>query len=245
VTGRRASFTKHVCANPGCGKKFRPVRADAEYCSNACKQAHYRARTKAKAEAEAHFRIKRNTLDFEANQRAAIDLYGKVRGIEVIATNTGVLVAETVPGARALAALMLPDWQQAPIQPQDVPALLRSAPVPRYPDSATRRERQGSDFRYRTAERDFRAAMKKPAHSISLFTYEPPLSPPPPSDAYRAAMRMPHRRPPHGTRWSTTFTRWLDVEDDRPKPEPQAESDPSEWLERGDVFVTDNSWIDE
>jgi len=101
VTGRRA---RHVCANPGCSKKFRPVRADAEYCSNACKQAHYRARAKAKAAAEALFRVKQNTLDFEAHQRTAVDLRSKVRGIEVIATNTGVLVAETAPGARALAA---------------------------------------------------------------------------------------------------------------------------------------------
>jgi hypothetical protein len=177
TTDRRAAspsrFTKNVCANADCNRKFRPVRADAEYCSNACKQSHYRARKKARAEADALFRVKQNTDNFEAHQRIAIDLYREVKGIEVIATNTGVLVAETTPGAREQAASRLPDWQQTPIQPEDVPSLLRLAPVPRYSETGeARRQRARQDFRYRMAERDFRAAMNKPAHSISLFTFD-------------------------------------------------------------------------
>jgi hypothetical protein len=172
VTGRRA---RHVCANPGCSKKFRPVRADAEYCSNACKQAHYRARAKAKAAAEALFRVKQNTLDFEAHQRTAVDLRSKVRGIEVIATNTGVLVAETAPGARALAASLLPYWRETACQ---LPALLRrSAPGPyRYSEKkrAEREERSDRDFRYRAAERGFFFATRAPVRSIAHFAYEPP-----------------------------------------------------------------------
>jgi hypothetical protein len=172
VTGRRASITKHVCANADCSKKFRPFRADAEYCSNACKQSHYRARKKARADAEAHFKIKQNTDNFAAHQRIAADLYGKVRGIEVIATNTGLLVAETTPGARDRAASKLRDWQQTPVPPENVPALLQLAPIPRYADSAARREREDRDFCYRVAQRDFLHAMKRSARSISLFTFD-------------------------------------------------------------------------
>jgi len=173
VTGR----TKHVCANPDCKRKFRPVRADAEYCSNACKQAHYRARKKARAAAEAVFRVKQNAENFEDNKRTAVELRGKVKGLEVIATNTGVLVAETVPGARALAALMLPSWRETVCQPEDVPALLRRSVGPyRYSETkrAEREERSDRDFRYRAAERGFFFATRTPAHSITHFTYQPP-----------------------------------------------------------------------
>jgi hypothetical protein len=178
MRGRRPVGGWQECANPDCSKKFRPVRADAEYCSNACKQSHYRVRAKAKAAAEALFRVKQNTLDFDAHQRTAIDLRGKVKGIEVIATNTGVLVAETVPGARALAASLLPYWRETACQPEDVPALLRrSDPGPyRYSEAkrAEREERSDRDFRYRAAERGFFFATRAPVHSIAHFAYEPP-----------------------------------------------------------------------
>jgi hypothetical protein len=172
VTTDRRARRASKCANPDCNKRIRFTRSDAEYCSNACKQAHYRARQKAKAAAEALFKIKQSTDNFESHQRIATELYSKVRGIEVVATNAGILVAETAPGAREQAASQLPEWQQTLVGPEAVPAMLRLAPVPRYADSATRRAREDRDFCYRVAQRDFLAAMKRSARSISLFTYD-------------------------------------------------------------------------
>jgi hypothetical protein len=209
---------KHVCINPDCSKKFRPVRADAEYCRAACKQSHYRARKRAKAEAEALFRVKQNTDNFASHQRAAVDLYGQVKGVEVIATNTGILVAETAPGAREQAASMLPEWQQTAVQPETVPALLRLAPMPRYADRAARKEREDRDFCYRAAQRNFLAAMKGSVHSIAHFTFEPP----PPVEPVREPAQS---RP----------LRWWE-EDDRPASE---WPDVSEWFVGYGMHVTD------
>jgi hypothetical protein len=227
----RPSPMKCVCANPDCSKKFRPVRTDAEYCSNACRQAHYRARNKARARAEAVFRIAQNAHNFESNKRTAIDLYSKVKGVEVIATNTGILVAETVPGARAQAASNLPNWRETPCEPADVPELIRVAGPYRYSETgrAQRKERAERDFRYRVAERDFIAAMKGPVHSIAHFTYEPP----PVTYSEPVRYSEPSVQSP---RWSRPD--WWD--EDRPKSEYQPEMPLSEWLGYG-MSVTDKS----
>jgi hypothetical protein len=182
-------------------------------------------RKRARAEAEAIFRVAQNTHNFESNQRTAIDLYSKVKGVEVIATNTGIIVAETVPGARELAASHLPNWRETPCEPDDVPGLIRKAAIARYSSKADRLERAPRDFRYRVAERDFLAAMKGPqVHSIAHFKHEPdaPITyPPPPSEPGRYL----HQR--------------LE-EDDRPKPDPQPETPLSEWrLGHGFGIVTD------
>jgi antitoxin (DNA-binding transcriptional repressor) of toxin-antitoxin stability system len=223
----RNSPAKHVCADPDCGKKFRPFRADAEYCSNACRQSHYRLRMKARTEADAVFRIRQNTPNFESNKRTAIDLYSKVRGVEVIATNAGILVAEMVPGARALAASILPNWQETPCEPADVPKLIRAAGPYRYQETerAQREEHADRDFRYRVAERDFIAAMKGPVRSIAHFTHEP--------DAPIGYL------PPVSELGDSRAWKWWE-EDDRPKREYQPEMPVSEWLSRG-MSVTDKS----
>jgi hypothetical protein len=227
---------KHVCANPDCGKKFRPVRADAEYCSNACRQAHHRLRKKAKAEAEAVFRIAQNTHNFESNKRTAIDLYSKVKGVEVIATNTGMLVAETVPGARAQAASNLPNWRETPCEPADVPELIYLAGPYRYSETGEqRKERAERDFRYRVAERDFIAAMKGPVHSIAHFTYEPP-----PVTYGEPVTYFPAGEGAWFTLQSPRWSRPDWWNEDRPKSEYQPETPLSEWFGHG-MSVTDKS----
>jgi hypothetical protein len=68
---------------------------------------------------------------------------------ELSADEGKILVAETVPGARAQAASNLPNWRETPCEPADVPELIRVAGPYRYSETgrAQRKERAERDFR--------------------------------------------------------------------------------------------------
>jgi hypothetical protein len=56
------SYLNRKCKCVKCGKPYRPSRADQEYCSGSCRTAASRAAAKAQEQAEALFRIERNTV---------------------------------------------------------------------------------------------------------------------------------------------------------------------------------------
>ncbi len=115
----QAPMRLRVCKH--CKAKFRPSRADAEFCGSLCRQAAYRMRKKNNEFENAEHRARRIADDaalvlqvFETYRRAATTLHmeAEERGIQDVkfmGTPRGILAVEKSPGALKLAVARC-DW---------------------------------------------------------------------------------------------------------------------------------------
>jgi hypothetical protein len=170
---RRPIGRWHVCENPECRKRFRPRRGDAKYHNDSCRLQCWQARRKAEAQFKTKQSAEMRLRIFLRGRERAVWLVKQVSGIESIATEQGLLVGETVPGAIAKVRALLPRWQESPCG-TDVSGLIRLAPMPSYPTPYDRHERQHLDMCYRATESVFLGMLKEGAiRSISHFLMDP------------------------------------------------------------------------
>ena len=117
---RSPSVRRVICGR--CEKSFLPKRTDAEFCSNSCKQADYRAR-KLKEEANRAFKtelqIAQNAHDIDLHhewyQDRAIRLNSEawqhgIKRVKFLGTLLGLFAVDEAPGAVRL-AMARDDWR--------------------------------------------------------------------------------------------------------------------------------------
>jgi endogenous inhibitor of DNA gyrase (YacG/DUF329 family) len=176
------------CAH--CQKQLpRRARADAKFCSSACKQADFRAR---KLKDEAHKAFKTDTqiaqnnhdidLEQEHYQNLAMELNSKaslcgIKGVKFFGTLLGVLAVEEIPGTAPLAistingeltkaidCFYLSDSVYYMVDMTD-----RRTGEPEVIEALLRKTSNLS-FRYKDHERECRDLLKGPERQVYLFT---------------------------------------------------------------------------
>jgi hypothetical protein len=188
MTGLRASMRRRACAR--CQTSFLPKRTDAEFCSNGCKQADYRAR-KLKEEADKAFkvglRIAQNTHDAarqmdlhrflarEQNVRADSVRHKHIRfmGIQRGVLGVQAYRADDLPWPIpwkpfGRSWLKVRESQHDPANPEAGDPEVIEAVV-----EALQHETLGGSFMQREYEKECRALLKGAVKRISLFTAEP------------------------------------------------------------------------
>ena len=162
-----------------CKSKFRPSRADAEFCRNLCRQAAYRMRRKDHKFEKTQHRARRMEDEaalairvFESYRREAARLHIQaeerdIKDVKFLGTPCGILAAEKVPGALRLAVARC-DWPGGQLLREMIetegysksPEML--AVIPRQPAT-------GATFIEREAEKECRDLLSGPECKVSLF----------------------------------------------------------------------------
>lgn len=167
MTGFRASPLRQICKH--CRTKFKPKRADAEFCCGLCRQAHHRVRTKKIDEiATVAFRLKRreeglaviDELDRFRSAAALCHEQAENRGMGLrfmAIKGMGVLAVEVSPGA--LSGAVNPLFGREVKTKSDDPQLTALLSLDTF----------GGPYIYQVAERECRAALRSGAKDVKLY----------------------------------------------------------------------------